>query len=58
MEGTHVDVAAVVIPGITIGKWVTTGAGEVIIYSIPDLAVVVGKPERIIKYTENTYGTE
>jgi sugar O-acyltransferase (sialic acid O-acetyltransferase NeuD family) len=57
-EGTHVGIGAVVIPGVTIGKWVTIGAGAVIINDIPDFAVVVGNPGRIIRYTENTYGTE
>ena len=37
---------------IKIGKWVTVGAGAVIIKDIPDYAVVVGNPGRIIKYKE------
>lgn len=49
-EGSHVGAGAVVIPGIAIGKWVTVGAGSVIIEDIPDNAVVVGNPGRIIKF--------
>ena len=49
-EGTHVGIGAVIIPGIKIGKWVTIGAGAVIIRDIPDHAVVVGNPGKIIKY--------
>jgi len=49
-EGTHIGIGAVVIPGIKIGKWVTIGAGAVIISDIPDYAVVVGNPGKIIKY--------
>jgi sugar O-acyltransferase (sialic acid O-acetyltransferase NeuD family) len=49
-EGTQVGIGAVVIPGIKIGKWVTIGAGAVIIKDIPDHAVVVGNPGKIIKY--------
>ena len=49
-EGTHVGIGAVVIPGIKIGKWVTIGAGAVIIRDVPDYAVVVGNPGKIIKY--------
>ncbi len=49
-EGTHVGAAAVVIPGIKIGKWCTIGAGSVIIRDIPDFAVVVGNPAKIIKF--------
>jgi acetyltransferase EpsM len=49
-EGTHIGIGAVVIQGITIGKWATIGAGAVIIKDVPDRAVVVGNPGKIIKY--------
>jgi len=49
-EGTHVGIGSCVIQGITIGKWVTIGAGAVIIKNVPDYAVVVGNPGKIIKY--------
>lgn len=48
-EGTHIGIGAKVIQGITIGKWATIGAGAVIIKDVPDYAVVVGNPGRIIK---------
>jgi len=48
-EGTHIGAAAVIIPNITIGKWSVIGAGSVVIRDIPDYAVVVGNPGRIIK---------
>ncbi|HPQ35960.1 MAG TPA: acetyltransferase [Tenuifilaceae bacterium] len=51
-EGTHIGSGAVVAPNIRIGKWVTVGAGAVIIKDIPDYAVVVGNPGRIVKYNE------
>lgn len=50
-EGTHVGAGAVVIPEVTIGKWAVIGAGAVITKDVPDYAVVVGNPGRIIKYT-------
>lgn len=49
-EGTLVGVGAVVVPGVTIGKWCTVGAGAVVLEDIPDYAVVVGNPAKIIKY--------
>jgi len=49
-EGTHVGIGAVVIQGVSIGKWATIGAGAVIIKNVPDYAVVVGNPGKIIKY--------
>lgn len=53
-EGTHVGIGALVIPEIKIGKWATIGAGAVIIDHVPDYAVVVGNPGKIIKYNEPT----
>ncbi|TKC05283.1 acetyltransferase [Pedobacter frigoris] len=51
-EGTHIGLGSSIIQGITIGKWATIGAGAVIINDIPDYAVVVGNPGRIIKYNK------
>lgn len=51
-EGTHIGIGASVIQGIKIGKWCTIGAGTVIIKNIPDYAVVVGNPGKIIKYND------
>ncbi len=52
-EGTHVGIGSAVIQGIKIGKWATIGAGAVIIKDVPDFAVVVGNPGKIIKYNLN-----
>jgi len=49
-ECTHIGIGASVIQGIKIGKYVTVGAGAAIIEDIPDYAVVVGVPGKIIKY--------
>jgi len=49
-EGTHIGIGASVIQGIKIGKWCIIGAGSVIIKDIPDYAVVVGNPGKIIKH--------
>lgn len=49
-EGTHIGIGAVVIQGVKIGKWATIGAGAVILNDVPDYAVVVGNPGKIIKY--------
>ncbi|ESU20814.1 4-keto-6-deoxy-N-Acetyl-D-hexosaminyl-(Lipid carrier) aminotransferase [Flavobacterium cauense R2A-7] len=51
-EGTQIGIGASVIQGIKIGKWVTVGAGAVIIEDLPDYAIVVGNPGRIIKFNE------
>lgn len=51
-EGSHIGIGATVIQGIKIGKWATIGAGAVIIKDIPDYAVVVGNPGKIIKFNQ------
>ncbi|WP_396150067.1 acetyltransferase [Flavobacterium sp.] len=50
MEGAHIGIGASVIQGVRIGKWATIGAGAVILKDVPDYAVVVGNPGKIIKY--------
>ena len=52
-EGTHIGIGAKVIQGVRIGKWSTIGGGAVIINDVPDYAVVVGNPGRIIKFNNN-----
>ena len=54
-EGTHIGTGASVIPLVNIGRWVTIGAGAVVINDIPDYAVVVGNPGRIIKYRKEKH---
>jgi len=40
----------VVLPGITIGRGVTIGAGSVVTKDVPDFVVVAGNPARVIKH--------
>lgn len=49
-EGSQVGIGAIVIQGVKIGSWVTIGAGAVIIEDVPDHAVIVGNPGKIIKF--------
>lgn len=49
---SHVGIGASVINDINIGQNVTIGAGAVVIKDIPDNAVVVGVPAKIIKYND------
>ena len=51
-EGSLIGVGSVVIPGINIGKWCLIGAGSVITEDVPDYAVVVGNPGKVIKFNE------
>ena len=52
-EGAHIGAGATVIQGIRIGQWATVGAGAMVIRDVPDYAVVVGNPARILRYNSN-----
>jgi len=49
-EGAHIGIGACIIQGVKIGKWAIIGAGATIIRDVPDYAVVVGNPGKVIKY--------
>ena len=55
MIGDNVTIGchACIIGGVSIGNNVTIGAGAVIVKDVPDNAIVVGNPQRIIGYKEN-----
>jgi acetyltransferase-like isoleucine patch superfamily enzyme len=42
----------IVVPGVTIGRGVTVGAGSVVTKDVEDFCVVVGNPARVIKRIE------
>jgi sugar O-acyltransferase (sialic acid O-acetyltransferase NeuD family) len=52
-DGTQVGAGATILPGLKIGKWCIIGAGAVILNNIPNNAVVVGNPGRIIKFNQS-----
>jgi len=45
-EGASVGAQAVVVTGITIGRWALVGAGSVVTRDVPDHALVFGQPAR------------
>jgi acetyltransferase-like isoleucine patch superfamily enzyme len=50
--GASIGGGATILPGITIGRGAMVGAGAVVTKSVPDGAVVVGNPARIVRYVE------
>ena len=54
-DGTFIGTNATILPRIKIGCWVTIGAGTVITRDVPDYAVVVGNPGRVIRINENYF---
>lgn len=51
-KGASIGANATLLPGITIGCNAMIGAGAVVTRDVPENAVVVGNPARIIRYVE------
>jgi acetyltransferase-like isoleucine patch superfamily enzyme len=49
-EGASIGAGAVILPGVTIGRWAMVGAGAVVTHDVPDHALVVGNPARAAGY--------
>lgn len=47
-EGSTIGANSTIVCGNTIGKWAMIGAGAVVVDNIPDFALVVGAPAKII----------
>lgn len=54
-DGTFVGTNATLLPRTTIGRWATIGAGAVVTKDVPDYAVVVGNPARVVRLSEPRY---
>lgn len=48
--GASIGANATILPGITLGKHCMVGAGAVVTRPVPDYALVVGNPARIIRF--------
>ena len=51
-EGAWVGAGATILPGITVGKYAIVGSDSVVTKDIPDYAVAVGTPAKVIKYLD------
>ncbi|MBU6257349.1 MAG: acyltransferase [Burkholderiales bacterium] len=47
--GTFVGAHSIILPDVTIGRGCVIGAGSVVAHDVPDYALVVGSPARIVK---------
>lgn len=53
-DGAHIGIGAIILPGVTIGEGAIVGAGAVVSKDIPDYAVAVGIPAKVVKsYKDN-----
>lgn len=48
-EGASIGANATILPGVCIGKKAMVGAGAVVTKDVPDYAVVVGNPAKVIR---------
>jgi UDP-2-acetamido-3-amino-2,3-dideoxy-glucuronate N-acetyltransferase len=48
--GAAIGAGAVIVTGVTIGRWAMVGSGSVVTKDVPDFALVVGNPARVIGY--------
>lgn len=53
-KGSALGAGSVIVCGIKIGEWAIVGAGAVVTKDIPDYAMVVGNPARIIKWVSKS----
>lgn len=49
-QGASIGANATILPGVTIGAEAMVGAGAVVVADVPDRAVVVGNPAKVIRY--------
>jgi len=52
-RGASIGSGAVILPGVTVGAGALVGAGAVVVEDVPEKAVVVGNPARVVKYIES-----
>ena len=51
-RGVDLGTGAVILQGVTIGEWAVIGAGAAVVEDIPENAVAVGVPAKVVKYKE------
>ncbi len=51
-DGASIGANATILPGLKIGKKSMVGAGSVVTKDVPDYAVVVGNPARLVRYLD------
>ena len=48
-KGAWIGAGATVLPGVTVGAYAIVGAASVVTHDVPDYAVVVGNPAKVVK---------
>lgn len=53
-KGAWLGAGSTVLPGVTVGRHAIVGAASVVTKDVPDYAVAVGNPARVIKYLDSS----
>ncbi|MCG8352327.1 MAG: N-acetyltransferase [Chloroflexales bacterium] len=48
--GAAIGAGAVIVTGVTVGRWALVGAGAVVTRDVPDYGLVMGTPARLVGY--------
>lgn len=51
-QNASIGANATLLPGVTIGQFAMVGAGSVVTRDVPDYALVVGNPARVVRFLE------
>ena len=49
MDGAHIGIGSIIMPGVSIGEGAIIGAGAIVTKDIPPHSVAVGSPAKVIK---------
>ena len=49
-----IGTGAIILPGVTVGTGAVVGAGAVVTETVPDRAVVVGNPAKVVRYVSES----
>ena len=49
-HGASIGAGAVILPGVTIGRWAMVGAASLVTADVPEHGLVVGSPARQVGY--------
>lgn len=53
-QGAWIGAGATILPGVTVGKYAIVGAASVVTHDVPNYAVVVGNPAKVIKTLDSS----
>ena len=53
-QGAWIGAGATILPGVTVGKYAIVGAASVVTHDVPDYAVAVGNPAKVIKMLDES----